>query len=93
MHPRRFHLQLGQLRKHLLRDQVGMKAEGLAQLHDRPAQQLQLALASPHLSQIQRERYQARLDEVRDFILSTRKRQLGEGGEQGQQQPAGRHGG
>jgi predicted Zn-dependent protease len=57
------------------------------------AQQLQLALASPHISTIQRERYQARLDEVRDFLLSMRKRQLSDGGEQGQQQPSGRHGG
>ncbi len=40
------------------------------------AQQLQLALAAPHLSQIQRERYQARLDEVREYLASTRKRQL-----------------
>jgi beta-barrel assembly-enhancing protease len=58
------------------------------------AQQLQLALASPHISQIQRERYQARLDEVRDFLLSMRKRSLGDAGDQGQQQPSGgRHGG
>jgi predicted Zn-dependent protease len=40
------------------------------------AQQLQLALASPHISPIQRERYQARLDEVREYLASTRKRQL-----------------
>jgi len=40
------------------------------------AQQLQLALASPRISQIQRERYQARLDEVRDFLASLKKRQL-----------------
>jgi len=39
-------------------------------------QQLQLALASPHLSQIQRQRYQARLDEVRDFLASLKKRQV-----------------
>jgi predicted Zn-dependent protease len=49
-------------------------------------QQLQLALASPHISQIQRQRYRARLDEVRDYIASTRKRQLasdnGDGGQQ-----------
>jgi predicted Zn-dependent protease len=49
-------------------------------------QQLQLALASPHLSAIQRSRYQARLDEVRDYLASTRKRQLaGDNGDQGQQ--------
>jgi len=53
-------------------------------------QQLQLALASPHISQIQRQRYQARLDEVRDFLASTRKRQLAsDTGDQGQ----GRRGG
>lgn len=40
------------------------------------AQQLQLALAAPHLSQIQRERYQARLDEVREYLASMRKHQL-----------------
>jgi beta-barrel assembly-enhancing protease len=40
------------------------------------AQQLQLALASPHLNQIQRQRYQARLDEVRDYLASIRKRQF-----------------
>jgi predicted Zn-dependent protease len=40
------------------------------------AQQLQLALASPHISVIQRERYQARLDEVRDYLATTRKRRL-----------------
>ena len=39
-------------------------------------QQLQLALASPHLTQIQRQRYQARLDEVRDFLASMHKRQV-----------------
>jgi predicted Zn-dependent protease len=40
------------------------------------AQQIQLALASPHISQIQRQRYQARLDEVREYLRSMRKRQL-----------------
>jgi beta-barrel assembly-enhancing protease len=38
-------------------------------------QQLQLALASPNISSIQRQRYQARLDEVRDYLASTKKRQ------------------
>jgi predicted Zn-dependent protease len=53
------------------------------------AQQLQLALASPHITQIQRERYQARLDEVRDFLASLHKRQLtSDNSDQGQ-----RHGG
>ena len=57
------------------------------------AQQLTLALASPHITQIQRQRYQARLDEVRDVLISTRKRQLTEnGGDQGQQ-PSGHRGG
>ncbi|MBV8782580.1 MAG: tetratricopeptide repeat protein, partial [Gammaproteobacteria bacterium] len=55
------------------------------------AQQLQLALASPHISQIQRQRYQARLDEVRDYLMSMRKRQLADNGEQ--QPPSGRGGG
>ncbi|MBV9343470.1 MAG: M48 family metallopeptidase [Gammaproteobacteria bacterium] len=55
------------------------------------AQQLQLALAAPHISQIQRQRYQARLDEVRDYLMSTRKRQIADN-EQGQQQPSGRGG-
>jgi predicted Zn-dependent protease len=58
-------------------------------------QQLQLALAAPHLSQIQRERYQARLDEIRDYLASTRKRRLSsdnnDGSGQGQGQ--GRRGG
>jgi len=40
------------------------------------AQQLTLALASPNISQIQRQRYRARLDEVHEFLASTRKRQL-----------------
>jgi beta-barrel assembly-enhancing protease len=39
-------------------------------------QQLQLALASPHISAIQRARYQARLDEIRDFLASLKKRRL-----------------
>ncbi len=45
------------------------------------AQQLQLALASPHISQIQRQRYQARLDEVRDYLMSMRKRQIADNGD------------
>ena len=53
------------------------------------AQQLQLALATPHINSIQRARYQARLDEVNEYLLSMRKRQLGEGG--GQQQGNGPH--
>jgi beta-barrel assembly-enhancing protease len=57
-------------------------------------QQLQLALASPHISQIQRQRYQAQLDEVRDYLASTRKRQLAaDGGDQQGQGQGQRHGG
>jgi len=55
-------------------------------------QQLQLALASPHISSIQRQRYQARLDEVRDYLASTRKRQLAsDNGDQGQGRRGGGH--
>ena len=58
------------------------------------AQQLQLALASPHISQIQRQRYQARLDEVRDYLMSMRKRQIADNGDgQGGQGQQGGHGG
>jgi predicted Zn-dependent protease len=39
-------------------------------------QQLQLALAAPNITLIQRQRYQARLDEVREYLASTKKRQL-----------------
>jgi predicted Zn-dependent protease len=38
------------------------------------AQQLQLALAAPNLTQVQRQRYQARLDEVREYLQSARVR-------------------
>jgi beta-barrel assembly-enhancing protease len=49
------------------------------------AQQLQLALVSPHISAIQRARYQARLDEVREYLASLKKRQLAsDNGDQGQ---------
>jgi beta-barrel assembly-enhancing protease len=55
------------------------------------AQQLVLALASPHISQIQRQRYQARLDEVRDYLASTRKRQFSsDNGDQQQGRRGGR---
>ena len=40
------------------------------------AQQLQLALAAPNLTQIQRARYQARLDEVREYLQHTRLRRV-----------------
>ncbi|GAC1452783.1 MAG: M48 family metallopeptidase [Steroidobacteraceae bacterium] len=56
------------------------------------AQQLQLALASPKISQIQRQRYQARLDEVRDYLRSTRKHQLTDNNGD-DQHPAGGRGG
>jgi predicted Zn-dependent protease len=36
------------------------------------AQQLQLALAAPNLSQVQRARFQARLDEVREYLAQMR---------------------
>jgi predicted Zn-dependent protease len=38
------------------------------------AQQYQLALAAPNLTQVQRQRYQARLDEVREYLASARLR-------------------
>jgi len=53
------------------------------------AQQLQLALASPHISQIQRQRYQARLDEVREYLASMRKRQVASDNGDGQGQRGG----
>jgi beta-barrel assembly-enhancing protease len=57
------------------------------------AQQLQLALASPNISSIQRQRYQARLDEVREYLASIRKRRVSEGGDTQGQQPSGPRGG
>jgi hypothetical protein len=54
------------------------------------AQQLQLALAAPNISSIQRQRYQARLDEVRDYLASTRKRRLDNSQQQPQDQRGGR---
>src|SRR5438477_129313 len=56
------------------------------------AQQLQLALASPNITSIQRQRYQARLDEVRDYLASTRKRRVTDNGD-GQGQSGQRRGG
>jgi len=47
-------------------------------------QQIQLALAAPGTSTIQRQRYRARLDEVREFLASTRKPRLTDNGDQGQ---------
>jgi predicted Zn-dependent protease len=55
------------------------------------AQQLQLALASPHISQIQRQRYAARLDEVREYLASMHKRQLASDNGDGQGQHGGGH--
>lgn len=40
------------------------------------AQQLQLALATPNLTQVQRARFQARLDEVREFLQNSRMRKV-----------------
>jgi len=57
------------------------------------AQQLQLALASPNISLIQRQRYQARLDEVRDYLASIRKRRLSDNGDAQGQQTGQRRGG
>jgi len=54
-------------------------------------QQLQLALAAPNISQIQRQRYQARFDEVREYLASTHKHQLSDNN--GDDKPSsGRHG-
>lgn len=47
-------------------------------------QQYQLALASPHISAIQRQRFRARLDEIREFLMSTRKPKLVDNDNQGQ---------
>jgi beta-barrel assembly-enhancing protease len=40
------------------------------------AQQLQLALAAPNLTSVQRQRFQARLDELRDYLASARVRRV-----------------
>jgi predicted Zn-dependent protease len=53
-------------------------------------QEIQLALAAPGLSTIQRQRYRARLDEVREFLASTRKPRLTDNGDQGQGRGGGR---
>jgi beta-barrel assembly-enhancing protease len=45
------------------------------------AQQYQLALAAPNLTQVQRQRYQARLDEVREYLASTRLRRASNTGQ------------
>lgn len=53
-------------------------------------QQYQLALASPHNSAIQRQRFQARLEEIREYLMSTRKPKLADNGDQGQGRGGGR---
>jgi len=53
------------------------------------AQQLQLALASPHITQIQRQRYQARLEEVREYLASIHRRQVASDNGDGQGQRGG----
>jgi predicted Zn-dependent protease len=42
-------------------------------------QQLQLALAAPNLTSVQRQRFQARLDELRDYLASVRVRKVSRG--------------
>jgi predicted Zn-dependent protease len=42
-------------------------------------QQLQLALAAPNLTSVQRQRFQARLDELRDYLASVRVRRVSRG--------------
>jgi predicted Zn-dependent protease len=39
-------------------------------------QQLQLALAAPNLTSVQRQRFQARLDEIREYLASSRVRRV-----------------
>lgn len=53
-------------------------------------QQYQLALASPRNSLIQRQRFQARLEEIREYLMSTRKPKLADNGDQGQGRGGGR---
>ena len=47
-------------------------------------QQYQMALSSPNISIIQRQRFQARLDEIRDYLMTTRKPRLTDNTGQGQ---------
>jgi beta-barrel assembly-enhancing protease len=42
-------------------------------------QQLQLALAAPNLTSVQRQRFQARLDELRDYLATVRVRKVSRG--------------
>jgi predicted Zn-dependent protease len=53
------------------------------------AQQYQLALASPNLTTVQRQRFQARLDEVREYLASAHLRRTSNTG----QDPSGNGGG
>jgi predicted Zn-dependent protease len=39
-------------------------------------QQLELALAAPNLTSVQRQRFQARLDEIRDYLATVRVRRV-----------------
>ena len=58
------------------------------------AQQYQLALAAPNLTQVQRQRFQARLDEVREYLANTRMRHVvsaGQGQGQGPDPAGGGH--
>ena len=58
------------------------------------AQQLQLALAAPDLTQVQRQRFQARLDEVREYLANARLRHVvsaGQGQGPGQDPSGGGH--
>src|SRR6266481_2653186 len=58
------------------------------------AQQYQLALAAPNLTQVQRQRYQARLDEVREYLANARMRHVvsaGQGQGQGPDASGGGH--
>ena len=44
-------------------------------------QQLQLALAAPNLTSVQRQRFQARLDELREYLASSRVRRVKNSGQ------------
>jgi len=45
-------------------------------------QQLQLALAAPNLTSVQRQRFQARLDEIREYLASSRVRRVRNSGQE-----------
>jgi beta-barrel assembly-enhancing protease len=55
------------------------------------AQQLHLALACPNITPIQRQRYQARLDAVREYLASIHRRQTDSGHGQTQPPSGGQH--